>query len=489
MQFLIVEGENKAVKSLFSEAPIELPDFQQTTYPVEVSRVRRISNPPTSRLFEPVGAATDSIKVGLGAGFRLPLAGVWTLGFGMQTSGTLTTGKRYRITDYNAGDDFVNVGAGSNATGQFFTASGTTPTTWTNGSTLVEITSDLDFDNTAAELETALNALTSITAAGGVTVTETATGLFAVVFDDAGAREEMQGFSDNLAPDSVIDAGTVVNGSSLLREIQTVRVTQDPVALKTLDGSITESTGSVTEVTAGGGGNNHKVRVVLTPAPYGGSFTLTVRSVESALLSFDASAADIVTALENLALTSGLLVTGAKYKIITFVAGDNFTNVGAGSNATGVVFVASGTTPTTWTNGSTLSPVGEGNVEVVQESSHQWLISFIGNMANTAMATIAIDDSGLLSIAGRSGTLDARTAAAELLLGADDTVSLYLEIEVTPSGGTPTRWLKRSATLVGPVIPPASEDTIPPGGIYDTVTGAGPYRITIVNGVISYDNF
>jgi hypothetical protein len=52
--------------------------------------------------------------------------------------------------------------------------------------------------------------------------------------------------------------------------------------------------------------------------------------------------------------TSGLLTVGKTYKILTFVTGDNFLNVGALSNATGVTFTATGTTPTTWTHGSTL---------------------------------------------------------------------------------------------------------------------------------------
>ena len=53
--------------------------------------------------------------------------------------------------------------------------------------------------------------------------------------------------------------------------------------------------------------------------------------------------------------TSGALVSGVEYVITSFSAGDDFTNVGAGSNATGVVFTATGTTPTTWSNGSTIT--------------------------------------------------------------------------------------------------------------------------------------
>ncbi len=56
-----------------------------------------------------------------------------------QTSGTLTIGFRYRITSYVASDSFTNVGAASNATGVEFTATGTTPTTWTNSSVLIRI--------------------------------------------------------------------------------------------------------------------------------------------------------------------------------------------------------------------------------------------------------------------------------------------------------------------------------------------------------------
>ena len=52
------------------------------------------------------------------------------------TSGTLTPGKWYKIVNYVSDDDFTNVGAPRNATGQWFCATGTTPTKWTNGSTL-----------------------------------------------------------------------------------------------------------------------------------------------------------------------------------------------------------------------------------------------------------------------------------------------------------------------------------------------------------------
>ena len=50
--------------------------------------------------------------------------------------------------------------------------------------------------------------------------------------------------------------------------------------------------------------------------------------------------------------TSGLLVVGKTYVIGTLQAGDNFANVGYVSDGTN--FVATGTTPTTWTNSTSV---------------------------------------------------------------------------------------------------------------------------------------
>ncbi len=62
-----------------------------------------------------------------------------TAGAAEQTSGTLTVGNRYRINDWITADNFLNVGAPSNADGIEFTAIGTTPTTWTASSKLQQV--------------------------------------------------------------------------------------------------------------------------------------------------------------------------------------------------------------------------------------------------------------------------------------------------------------------------------------------------------------
>ena len=54
-----------------------------------------------------------------------------------QTSGVLVVDTYYRLVTFETGDDFTNVG-GVNQTGSVFKATGTTPTTWTNASIIVE---------------------------------------------------------------------------------------------------------------------------------------------------------------------------------------------------------------------------------------------------------------------------------------------------------------------------------------------------------------
>ena len=58
------------------------------------------------------------------------------------TSGLLEVGEEYEITTFETGDDFVLVG-GSNQSGITFTATSTTPETWTNGSSLIKTTTKI----------------------------------------------------------------------------------------------------------------------------------------------------------------------------------------------------------------------------------------------------------------------------------------------------------------------------------------------------------
>ncbi len=83
-----------------------------------------------------------------------------------------------------------------------------------------------------------------------------------------------------------------------------------------------------------------------------GTCHLTSFDRESISYSLNGSAYDETWLIKGV----GPLVTGQIYKITEYIADDDFTNVGAASNAVGVIFTASGTTPTHWVHFSKLAP-------------------------------------------------------------------------------------------------------------------------------------
>lgn len=491
MDLLCLPDEKSAVSSLNSDSfkAIAPPAFGEGL-PLAVGIVSRIVSPTGARVFNPLSwSGWSGWKAAIGNGYVAPVAGVFYLLSGIAlTSGTVTLAKRFKIVSFQAGDVFTNIGAGSNATGVVFTSSGTTPTTWTHGSELQEITANLAFNASTSAVETALNATAWITAAGGLTVSSDGTLYYFFTFTAAGSRVQIESFAENLEPLSIVEMGTLIDGdvSEGLQEVQTMRIFQNAGAFVNLDGDSDAVAVDVATVQAGGGGFNAKYRVTIAPAPYDGAFSIIVRGIESAMIGFDTTDADFITALEGISATSGLLVTGAKYKIVTFATGDDFANVG-GTNVTGNVFTASGTTPTTWTHASVLSPVGSGNVTVTNDADNQWLIVFKGEMANTALGTITGDASALQVVAYKTGTLSLNTPGIELLLGSASSIGCFLVVTAVPPGATLPREIVRIViTVNAAVIDPASETPTPRVLFYTAaqcdarfalLTVAGKYRI------------
>lgn len=75
------------------------------------------------------------------------------------------------------------------------------------------------------------------------------------------------------------------------------------------------------------------------------------------------------TSLNNF---NGEFIIGETYTISTYVSGDDFSNVanvqGGLINETGCIFIATGSTPTNWNNGSTLTSSGGLVVNVIQNT-------------------------------------------------------------------------------------------------------------------------
>jgi hypothetical protein len=77
----------------------------------------------------------------------------------------------------------------------------------------------------------------------------------------------------------------------------------------------------------------------------------------------DAGTADLILNRTTVATTSGSLVSGIAYRLTNWITNDDFSNIG-GTNEDGNEFIATGTTPTTWTNSSVVNTMVECQLKV-----------------------------------------------------------------------------------------------------------------------------
>lgn len=149
---------------------------------------------------------------------------------------------------------------------------------------------------------------------------------------------------------------------------------------------------------------------------------------------------------ENTILSSGELIAGRKYKITNYATGDDFTNIG-GTNLTGFIFTASGTTPTTWTNGSTLAPYYNDTLNAVLTT----ILTDIAEIA-TVNTTYARASSPNVAYAVPSDILNINLASdiaefySHMLYIIDDTAYL---VDMLLNNGSP-RTLGEDELFVGP---------------------------------------
>jgi hypothetical protein len=347
----------------------------------------------TSRAWDDVDLSADTVVLAIGAFDKSPDSGSWYLQSGINlTSGLLVTGNRYQIVTYLAGDNFSNVGAASNATGAIFTATGTTPTTWTNSSVLQEITPELAYNVSAASLQSSLNATAWINSAGGVTASSSQSGSYSVQFTNPGPQSTMAGFG-GFSPASSISIYSVVAGSSSVPALQLIEIVANPYAFTATWTSFPAASAVVTTIAEGSSSTPNVQRVTLTPAPYAGTVQLTTSLLTTAAIAVPASILDVQNALN----------TGGTNYIVTGSTGGPYT---------------------------------------------------ITTVVNGSVAAITVNTTGLLVPTGLQGTLNLSTYGMlqAFLDAGTSTLNLILEIQVTPSAGYPSTVLQLPVVVSKNVI-------------------------------------
>jgi hypothetical protein len=258
-----------------------------------------------------------------------------------------------------------------------------------------DTTAALAFNITAAALATALNALASITAAGGVSVSKIGDN-YNIVFNQNGARGDILTDSTALIPLSNATVAKLQVGDSTRPQIALVHLQRTIAGLAT-SFTATPASAITIESLAAWDGIRAEYRASITPDPKGGSFSLafdaaTGTDVSSASIGIDASALDVQNAL-NL----GALVD---------------------------------------------------KVSVSQVGAYAYDITVT---AEPGTGGLTANGAGLISFAGYVGELSLNTAEAISLLDGANFVSTNLEVEITSDSKTLTV-LQIPCTLKNAVI-------------------------------------
>lgn len=238
-------------------------------------------------------------------------------------------------------------------------------------------TADLAYNASPSAVQTALNALSAVSTAGGVTV-ESLGGGYSITWNTVGTKPPILAGSDTLTPASYESILTLQTGDVSTREIIFVELRQTPLALATSFSPIGAPSISTSTVSAWNG-SNKIVRVNIENSPKAGFWTMamTVSSItKTASISVSASLQDIRSAI-NTAMGSTL----------SFICQDV---IQTGENQYDIVFIGN---VSVVVNGSGLvsSDAVVGNISFATSE----LIAFLGNLTiANARIEIIVEASG-----------------------------------------------------------------------------------------------
>jgi len=270
-----------------------------------------------------------------------------------------------------------------------------------------DTTTALDYNATAGDIDTALNALASMVTAGGCTVTQATAG-YQVTFDTVGAQNTITATTDGLFPASSAYIYEATTGDGSTAEVQVVTLEVDNAAYIELTTDISAPSATVTVVREGVTDTTSELqRVEIDGDPYLGTWAVTINGNTSSAISVDATLAEITTAIEG----------------ITGIGADNVT-----------------------VTGSTLD----------------FTIQFASSLGN--VATAVIDVANLTGAVGKTGSIDLNTNQFLELLGGASSASATLEIVKYDTGNsTSDTVLQQAITCRQDVIPdtPASVTPFP----------------------------
>ena len=258
-------------------------------------------------------------------------------------------------------------------------------------------TTGLLYNASALDVQTALNALASVTTDGGVTVDKVGE-VYRVKWNTYGNKSNISGRSSSLAPTSTVKVEHAVEGTSTHHELVYIHLVQQPAG----EGN-SFSALSVPAATFSSG-------VLTVPAEaIAGSFTLTLTNGSPAL------------SATTLAIPSGATDQDIAAAIVAAVNGQSGWSAAAAT--------------------------------VTRTSSTKWAVTATAvNSATTYALTVALGTSSLVGVSGVVGNVDFDSAQAFVYLDGAESTEAFLEIEFKDAGNLAQTYLQIPCILRGQVI-------------------------------------
>jgi len=377
--------------------------------------------------FNVIDYTGTSVKFGVGSRTGTPASGTFTLSFGGQTSGAI------------------------------------------------------GFSATAGAISSALNSLSTITAAGSVSVDGTMATNFVVSFNSAGTQSAITGNFARLIPATTALIDERIAGSATNAEIQELQLRLAPAVYQpTWTDLGTAMTVSIATTLTGSTLNNEIQRVTFSRAPYLGSYRFTVPTYNVDIASTVTDGVFITASNHGLTLAQPVVLTG--FTALTgYTAGIQYfvrsipqttefllgVTAGAVAITTGTGTVTTGSIATTvlrqtdpldasttaaqlQTALQALDSIGAGNATVVGVQNSYYDINFGGDKGFTDLPTLQVQ-SGLSAAAGKTAAVDFNTFGVRDLLLNATSVTTEIEIELT-TGGERSTIILQQCTLTEELI-------------------------------------
>ena len=311
-------------------------------------------------------------------------------------------------------------------------------------------TVSVNYDSTATQIRTALNSLTTITSAGGVSVVAVGTSMFQVSFNTAGVNGSITTDASTLFPSSLAKVVVLKEGTSSVKKVVLLKLSQSPVVYQSSWSDMASPAISVTTLVA-----SQQKRVTIFPSPKTGTWLVTTtQNVEGSLEKLQLTVSPTQTQINT---AYGVL----RSKVMS-------------ANAAESDFLIGTNTAEWFLNNGTVNDTGmhDFQASVFKSDEHSWDFNIRSDYTPTTAYTfpLTVNGTGLIGWQAKTALVSFNTAELESLIAGASSVNAVLEVEVQDAEGNRQTVLQTNCSITNDLIDQSTYTTL----AFDEPVGDAP---------------